>query len=226
MPRIARIVVPNFPYHITQRGNYRQNIFEDDEDRLKYLSWIDEYCKKYHLLLFAYCLMDNHVHFIVAPQKEESLARVFSTAHMRYSQYFNKKQRASGHLWQGRFYSCVLDEPYLMAAIRYVEKNPVRARIVEKAWQWKWSSTEAHMGKSNGMIHLENITNLIDVSTDSWKQYLDSEENEKEVNDIRKHTLVGRPLGTTTFIAKLGKKVGRRLSVLPRGRPKKQSVNK
>lgn len=226
MSRSARIVIPNFPYHITQRGNYRQDIFQDDEDRLRYLSWIDEYSKKYDLSVFAYSLMDNHVHFIAIPQKEESLAKVFSIVHMRYSQYFNKKRKTSGHLWQGRFYSCVLDEPYLMTAIRYVEKNPVRAGIVKKAYQWKWSSAAAHIGKTRGEIYLEDITNLMDVPIESWEQYLDCDENEEEVRNLRKHTMTGHPLGTTVFMAKLEKKVGRVLSVLPRGRPKKQSLNK
>jgi len=160
MPRTARVVVPNYIYHITQRGNYRQNIFQDDEDRLRYLSWIDEYSKKYNLSLFAYCLMDNHVHFITIPRKEESLVKVFSITHMRYSQYFNKKKNTSCHLWQGRFYSCVLDEPHLLVALRYVEKNPVRAGIVEKAWQWKWSSAAAHISRSTGAIYLEEITTI------------------------------------------------------------------
>ena len=93
MPRTARIVVPDLPYHITQRGNYRQDVFEDDEDRLGYLSWIDEYSKKYKLSIVAYCLMDNHVHFIAIPREEDSLAKVFSISHMRYSQYFNKKKK-------------------------------------------------------------------------------------------------------------------------------------
>ena len=123
MPRTARLVVPNYIYHITQRGNYRQNIFQDDEDRLRYLSWIDEHSKKYNLSLFAYCLMDNHVHFIAIPRKEESLAKVFSIIQMRYSHYVNRK-KISCHLWQGHFYSCVLDELHLMIALRYVEKNP------------------------------------------------------------------------------------------------------
>ncbi len=92
MPRTARLVVPNYIYRITQRVNYRQNIYQDAEDRLRYLSWIDEYGKKYNLSLFAYCLMDNHVHFIAIPRKEESLAKVFSITHMRYSQYLNKKK--------------------------------------------------------------------------------------------------------------------------------------
>jgi len=221
MSRTARIVIPDLPYHITQRGNYRQDIFEDDEDRLSYLSWIDDYSKKYRLSIIAYCLMDNHVHFIAIPRKEDSLAKVFSISHMRYSQYFNKKKKASGHLWQGRFYSCVLDEDYLVAALRYVERNPVRAGIVRKPWRWKWSSAGVHVGQGDGVVNLENITTLIDTTVEEWKEYIDLDENEEEVEVIRKHTLLGRPLGTKEFIAKLGKRLGRVLSVLPRGRPKK-----
>jgi len=221
MPRTARIVIPDLPYHITQRGNYRQDVFEYDEDRLSYLSWIDDYSKKYKLSIIAYCLMDNHVHFIAIPRKEDSLAKVFSISHMRYSQYFNKKKKASGHLWQGRFYSCVLDEDYLVAAVRYVERNPVRAGIVRKPWRWKWSSAGVHVGQGDGVINLENITTLIDTTVEEWKEYIDLDENEEEVEVIRKHTLLGRPLGTKEFIAKLGKRLGRVLSVLPRGRPKK-----
>ncbi len=221
MPRTARIVVPNLPYHITQRGNYRQDVFENDEDRLSYLSWIDDYSKKYKLSIFAYCLMDNHVHFIVIPQEEDSLAKVFSISHMRYSQYFNKKKNASGHLWQGRFYSCVMDEDYLVAALRYVERNPVRVGIVKKPWRWKWSSAGVHVGQGDGLINLENITSLIDTTAEEWKEYIDLDENEEKVKEIRKHTLLGRPLGTKDFIVKLGKRIGRVLNVLPRGRPKK-----
>ncbi|MBS1258157.1 MAG: hypothetical protein MAG551_01210 [Candidatus Scalindua arabica] len=226
MSRTARIVVPDLPYHITQRGNYQQEIFQDNEDRLNYLSWINEYSKKYKLSIFAYCLMDNHVHFIVIPQKEDSLAKVFSISHMRYSQYFNKKKNASGHLWQGRFYSCVLDEGYLLTALRYVERNPVRAGIVRKPWRWKWSSAREHVGRRNGIIDLEKITALIDTTAEEWKEYIDLDENEEEVEDIRKHTLLGRPLGTKDFISKLAKRIGMVLSVLPRGRPKKKGTNK
>ncbi len=224
MPHTASTVIPKLPCHITQRGSHRYNVFQDDEDRLKYLSWIDEYSKKYHLSLFAYCLMDNHVHFIATPQNEDSLAGAFSITHIRYSQYINEKRKASGSLWQGRFYSCILNRSHLMAAIRYVEKNPVRAGIVKKAWKWKWSSAAAHIGKANPMIHLEDITNLVDVSTKSWKQYLNSNENEEDINDIRKHTLLGFPLGTTSSDAKPDKKVGRLISVLSKDKLKKRTV--
>ena len=226
MPRTARIVIPDLPYHITQRGNYRQDVFEDDEDRVSYLSWINDYSKKYKLSIVAYCLMDNHVHFIAIPRKDDSLAKVFSISHMRYSQYFNKKKKASGHLWQGRFYSCVMDDDYLVTALRYVERNPVRAGIVRKPWQWKWSSAGEHVGQRNGIIDIENITTLIDTSDEEWKDYIDLAENREEVENIRKHTLLGRPLGTEDFIAKLGKRLGKVLSVLPRGRPKRKIANK
>ncbi len=224
MPRTARIVAPGYPYHITQRGNYRQNIFDCDEDRFQYLAWLEEYGARYGLSLYAYCLMDNHVHFIAVPQNDDSLARVFSITHMRYSQYLNKKRNASGHLWQGRFYSGVLDEPYLMAALRYVERNPVRAKIVTRARDWKWSSAPVHCGGEKGSIRLASMKDLVEIDSVSWEDYLVGEEDEAQIDAIRTHTIKGRPLGRESFIEKLEKMAGRILTVKPRGRPKKRSI--
>jgi putative transposase len=223
MPRIARIVVPGYPYHITQRGNYRQEIFRNDKDRSQYLFWINEYSRKFHLSVLAYCLMNNHVHFIVQPHEEESLAKVFSVAHMRYSQYFNKERKASGHLWQGRFFSCLLDEPYFMAAMRYVERNPVRAGMVKRPWEWKWSSVAAHIGGTDGIIQVIGIKESLGVSLGSWREYIDSDENTPDVEAIRGHTKTGRPLGKIGFLGKVSRKLERVINVLPRGRPKKES---
>ncbi len=210
MPRTARIVIPDYPYHITQRGNYRQVVFRDDGDRIQYLSWINEYSTKYYLSILGYCLMDNHIHFIALPQKENSLAKVFSAAHMRYSQYFNKQGRAFGHLWQGRFYSCVLDQDYLMVAMRYVERNPVRAKMVNKPWQWKWSSASAHVGQADGVINLVDMKKFIDVTGEGWKQFIDLDDKQGDVEAIRKHTMTGRPLGTEGFIKVLSRILGQR----------------
>lgn len=221
MPRIARIVAPGHPYHVTQRGNYRQAIFRNDEDRSQYLSWVNEYSRKFHLSVWAYCLMDNHVHFIVQPREEESLAKVFSVAHMRYAQYFNKERKASGHLWQGRFYSCLLDELYLMAAMRYVERNPVRAKMVKRPWQWKWSSAAAHIGGTDERVRVAAIKESVGVSMGSWREYIDSDDNPLDTEAIRRHTMTGRPLGRDGFIGELSRKLGRAISVLPRGRPRK-----
>ena len=224
MARSSRIVAPNYPYHITQRGNYRQAIFENKEDRKKYLLWIDKYSQKYNLSLLAYCLMDNHVHFIAIPRHEDSLSKVFSIAHMRYSQYFNNKRSASGHLWQGRFYSCVLDEAHLMAAIRYVERNPVRSGLVQYAWEWEWSSAAFHTGRAEMEIKLEEIKKILDIDVIEWEQLLSSQDDEDQINTIRKNTKQGRPVGPPGFIEEIGVKVGRVLKTIPRGRPRKKKA--
>lgn len=221
MPRAARLVVPGYPYHVTQRGNGRQPIFLNDEDRLKYLSWIQRYSSQYQLSLLAYCLMDNHVHFIALPTKEDSLAKTFSIAHMRYAQYFNKQNHGSGHLWQGRFYSCLLDEMYLMAAMRYVERNPVRANLVEQPWHWPWSSAATHVGRTKAQISLQSLSSVMDISVEAWKQFIELGDGVEDLKAIRQYTMTGRPLGTIAFVTKLGETLGRSLRALPRGRPKR-----
>jgi putative transposase len=150
MPRKARIVLEGVAHHITQRGNYRQNIFEDDEDKKVYLEFICKYAKDYDLKIYAFCLMTNHVHFIGIPKNSDSLAFTFKYSHMRYSQYFNKKHKRVGHLWQGRFFSCPLGEKHLAQAMRYVERNPVRTRMVKYPWEYLWSSAGVHSGVVQG----------------------------------------------------------------------------
>ena len=168
MPRIARLVAPGFPHHITQRGNYGQTVFFDDNDRQRYLSWIIEYSKKYSSSILVHDLMPNHVHFIAIPKNKDSLARTFNMAHMRYAQYINRKMEKRGHLWQGRFYSCVLDAYHLIAAARYIERNPVRANMVKEPWEWPWSSASAHINKTKSILALDDFLKLVEMSCDSW----------------------------------------------------------
>jgi len=146
MPRSARVVFEGVVHHITQRGNYRQNIFEDSADRKKYIEFVSEYSRKYQMKIYAYCLMTNHVHFLAAPLRRDSLAMTFKYTNMRYSSYFNKKNRRSGHLWQGRYYSCPLHHDHALEALRYVERNPVRAKMVRLPWEYEWSSAREHVG--------------------------------------------------------------------------------
>lgn len=222
MPRTARIVVPVYPFHVTQRGNNKQNIFSDDMDREIYLSYLHKYSKEYKLKLYAYCLMDNHVHFIAVPKKEESLSKTLSNAHHRYSQYYNKKMKYIGHLWQGRYYSCLLDKNHILMAIRYVERNPVRAGIVRKAWRYKWSSAGYHTGRTDTQIELADITKYIDMDNTEWIEYLEETEDKEDLTNIREHTMKGKPLGGIRFIKRIGDKLGRTLTTRPRGRPKKK----
>jgi len=221
MPRIARIVIPNYPYHITQRGNNKRNIFSEVRDKEKYLSYIDGYSDKYNLSILSYCLMDNHVHFVAVPGNEDSLSNTYGQAHHRYSYYYNKKMNASGHLWQGRFYSCLLDRQHLISAIRYVERNPVRAGLVRKAWEWKWSSAPARTGRSGAHIKLGDIGVLMQIDQSEWERYLDTEEGEGELNAIRKNTMQGRPYGGKEFMDTIREIAGISLRAFARGRPKK-----
>ncbi|MCL4476297.1 MAG: transposase [Nitrospirae bacterium] len=219
MPRISRPVAVGYPHHITQRGNYRQKIFESDGDYLQYLEWLQQYSRKYQLKIWAYCLMSNHVHFIAVPMESTSLAKTFHSLHMRYSQYFNQKMGAVGHLWQGRFYSCVLNEAYLYAAVRYVENNPVRAKIVEKPDDHKWSSARSHVYKEADIV-LSGDCYLTEQIRD-WPGYLGEKEDDALINTIRSNTRTGRPCGDEGFIEKIEGVLGRRLKAMSKGRPKK-----
>lgn len=221
MPRIARVVAEGYPHHITQRGNYKQTVFENDQDHEFYLRRLNEYLVKYHLSVLAYCLMPNHAHFVAVPEKKDSLAKTFNAAHMRYAHYYNKKNRLVGHLWQGRFYSCILDSGHLFAAVRYIENNPVRANLVKKAWDWKWSSAGEHVGEEGeGILSLADADRFLEI--DDWKSYLLQEDDERVITTIKKNTMTGRPAGENEFIDKLERMFGRRLKALRRGRPRKR----
>ena len=219
MPRQARIVVPNTPHHITQRGNYRQKIFDHENQYKQYCEWMNDYALEQDLKIIAYCLMNNHVHFIAIPKKEPDLAKVFKTAHMRYAHYINKQRGAKGHLWQGRFYSCILDDTHLYRAIRYVENNPVRANIVKNAWGYRWSSATDHVGdREKGPIKLDSYKAL---EFKEWRNYL--KENDPDmIDEIRLKTNRGLVVGTDSFVKALEKGLNRSLKCLSQSRPNKK----
>jgi len=221
MPRIARIVAKNYPHHVTQRGNYKQPVFEDQQDYTQYLKWLKQYSAKSSLQIWAYCLMGNHVHFICVPCRHDALAKTFNMLHMRYAQYFNKKKDQRGHLWQGRFYSCILDERHVYAAMRYVENNPVRAGIVDRAEDYPWSSALNHTQKEESDI-LSKTCYLTETIVD-WSRYLrETEDDASLITTIKKNALTGRPCGDDKFVEKLELKFGCRLKALAHGRPRKE----
>jgi putative transposase len=224
MPRIARVVAVGYPHHITHRGNYKQIIFEEENDFIQYSKIIKKYSEKYLLSILTYCLMPNHVHFIALPEVKESLAKTFNVSQMVYAQYMNNKREITGHLWQGRFYSCVLDELHLYAAIRYVERNPVRAGLVKNPCDWKWSSAREHVMGEKGIIPLMDISNLVKIN--NWEEFLRIEDEEEFLDEIRKHTNTGRPLGDKTFLRKLEKIFKKKLTPQSIGRPRKKRKGK
>ena len=218
MSRQARIVLPGELHHITQRGNYRQRVFFDDQDRAVYLKYLDFNAKKYGVLIYAFCLMDNHVHFLVKPIKAESLAKTFRITHQRYSLYLNNRLNEYGHRWQSRYYSCVVLGTHIPTAVRYVEQNPVRARMVACAWHYPWSSAKAHTGKKYKIIALADIKEYVNI--DSWKDFLSREELEEDLKVIRITTKQGRIYGPSDIIEHWQNRFKQKLTFQPKGRPR------
>lgn len=218
MPRQARIIIPNVAHHITQRGNYRQEIFKECNDFRQYLFWLKDYSKKYNIDILAYCLMNNHIHIIAIPHDKKLLGLALNTLTMRYSQYVNRKKKLQGHVWQGRYFSCLLDEIHLYRAIRYVERNPVRAKMVNNAWDYAWSSASVHAGMP--VKRCITLKKLFDMSSKDWKVYLCEEDNSM-VKEMRLKTKRGLAVGSEIFIKKMEKILKRSLKCLSPGRPKK-----
>ena len=223
MSRKGRIVAPGYPHHVTQRGNYKQTVFEVDADRKKYLALIKKYSGKYGLKIWAYCLMKNHVHFIVVPTTPDSLSKTFRSVHTLYSNYFNKKKEQLGLLWQGRYYSCILDESHLVAAVRYVENNPVRAGIVNKAEEYKWSSAASHVYNVSNPI-LSNDLPLLEMIHE-WREYLYLDRDKQKIEKLRDCTMSGKPAGSDFFITTLEDILGRKIKSKKPGRPKDKEKN-
>ena len=210
MPRIARVVVPGAPHHVTQRGIRRFDIFRDTADRLDYLKLIARSCQKFRLRILSYCLMTNHVHFIAVPEAADSLYRVFHRAHGIYAQNFNMKYGLTGHLWQDRPYSCVLDESHFWNAIRYVEQNPVRAGMVESAVDYPWSSAASRCGLGGDPLAEGQTLELpTDISIANGAAWLDGMLDSDSVQRLRTCTLTGKPFGDDAFVNQVAQRTHR-----------------
>jgi putative transposase len=221
MPRIARIVIPGIPHHVTHRGNNGQKIFRHDEDYEIYLNYLRHYAKIFGLRIIGFCLMPNHVHMIVIPQFEYSIAKAVGISHMKFSQHMNKKYNRSGHLWGGRYFSCPVDEKHLVASMRYIELNPVNASIVTKPWAYRWSSAAAHIGRKD-IFKLPDIQYWYSIySPDDWYQFLGESIDPAIIRAIKKHLKTGKPLGSDSFIRMIERETGRRMKRAKRGRPEK-----
>ena len=213
MARLARVVIPGLPHHITQRGNRRQQTFFRAEDYASYLELMGQWCREHGVEIWAYCLMPNHVHLIAVPESGDGLRRAIGEAHQHYTRQINFREGWRGHLWQGRFASFVMDEPYLLATARYVELNPVRAGLVEAPSEYPWSSAGAHLaGRDDGLVQVAPLLEL----APKWRRLLTSAVTEEELKVLRGHERTGRPLGDDDFLVRLEKNLGR---VLRRQKP-------
>ena len=214
MARLARVVIPGLPHHVTQRGNRREAIFFEDGDHEVYLHLLAEQTLKAGVAVWAYCLMPNHVHLILRPTHADDLGRAVGEAHRRYTNFINARGRWTGHLFQSRFASVVLDDTHLIRAVRYVSMNPVRARLVARPEEWKWSSVRAHLSAIDDVLVtvrpvLDRIPHL--------KELLEVQ-SEDDFSDLRRAEATGRPLGAPEFVTGLENLLGRKIARRAPGR--------
>jgi putative transposase len=226
MARMARLVAIGYPHHITQRGNRRQQTFFHDEDYQAYIDLMAEWCGRCEVDIWGYCLMPNHTHLIAVPTRSDNLRTAIGEPHRRYSRMINFREGWRGYLWQGRFSSFVMDDQYLLAAVRYIELNPVRAKLVAKPGDYNWSSCRAHLeGKDDKLVKVSPLLGMIH----SWSAFMQSSVSDVEMESIRKHERTGRPLGRDHFIDQLESKTGlslRKKRTGPKGPRKNNPTSK
>lgn len=223
MPRLARRVFAGLPHHIVQRGNRREDVFFRDADRSAYLDWLSGYCREHNVQVLAYCLMTNHVHVVAVPATDDGLEKVLRPLHSRYAKRVNRARNWKGHVWQGRFFSSALDESYMWAAIRYVERNPVRAGMVDSAESYPWSSAGPHCGTRQDPV-LTADPAWLDVMkpVGHWSSWLRDVDPPSQLTDLRERFRQCLPCGSGDFVRGLELRAGRRLVPRPRGRPRRR----
>ncbi len=214
MARYLRLVVPGLPHHVTQRGNRGQTVFRSQMDLRKYCAVADRCLEENGVEVMAFCLMPNHVHFVLVPPEEDSLSKVMHRMNTTFALYSNLTWSCSGHLWQGRFFSCALDETHLYNALRYVELNPVRAGMVVRPVEYRWSSARAHLLGRPSPIELGRNRSPVLEGISDWGEFLQAGTHRGDFSEIRARTKTGRPCCSIETCHRIEERTGR--TVLPR----------
>ena len=214
MSRLPRVVIPGLPHHVTQRGNGRARTFFGDADYARYRDLLAESCRAAEVEIWSWVLMPNHVHLILRPADPDGLRRALAPVHRRYAGEIHARRRLTGHFWQGRFGAVAMDEAHLAAAVRYVALNPVRARLVERAEDWPWSSVRAHLtGREDGVTTLAPVLERFPAFAD----FIASEPAPAMLERLRRAETVGRPIGDEAFLRTLEATTRRSLQPGKRG---------
>jgi putative transposase len=202
------------PHHVTQRGNGGARTFFRDDDYGLYRDLLARHTREAGVEVWAWVLMPNHVHLVLNPSDPDGPRRALSRIHRAYAGYIHARRRKTGHFWQGRYGSVVVDEAHLAAAVRYVALNPVRARLVERAEDWRWSSARAHArGEADGVTRLDPVRDRFP----RFGELLADAELEPLAEALRKAETTGRPVGSPDFLAGLEAATQRVLLPKPRG---------
>ena len=200
MARLARLVVPGLPHHVTQRGNGGAQVFFGDDDYALYRDLLAESCRAANVEVWAWVLMPNHVHLILVPSDPDGLRRALAQVHRRYAGHIHARLKRTGHFWQGRFGAVVMDELHLAAAVRYVALNPVRAGLVDRAQDWRWSSVHAHLAA--GQDGLTAVAPVLSRFPD-FAGFIGEAVDPAILRRLRQAETIGRPLGDDAFLTEL-----------------------
>lgn len=185
MSRYRREVAIGVPHHIAHRGNHRAVLFESDEDFRYYLSLLHRFSRLHQLRIAGFCLMTNHIHLIVIPERLKSLARCMGTVQRMYSEHLNRRRKSHGSNWEGRYYSVQMEELHTLNALRYIERNPVEARMVSDPTEWMWSSAACHSGLGKRWSVLNADVRPMGTTETEWKKLLRKELTELELQQVR-----------------------------------------
>lgn len=207
MARLARFVIPGIPHHVTQRGNGRQQTFFSDADYAAYRMLLSKHCAAHGVAVWNWVLMPNHVHLILVPEHPDALRGALSKVHRAYAGRIHAREQRTGHFWQGRFGCVAMDEPHLLAALRYVALNPVRAGLAARAADWRWSSIHALLDPARG----DGITDCAPVleRVPDFAALVELGENAGLSMALRRAESTGRPLGDSSFLERVAAVLGR-----------------
>ena len=220
MPRVSRFVLQDVVHHVVARGVNRQPIFSSGFDKAKYLKRFAKVADEEKVLVHGYCLMDNHVHWLLTPTSPNGLARLIQRVHTWWAMVFNRRHDRVGHLFQSRFQSSALGESHYWSALRYVELNPKKARPVRQAEDWEFSSARSHTtGKPDAQITLVPVITRKRFSPRDWVQFLKTPTEFETTAALRSATKINRPCGEQAWIRRLETKHRRVLISRPPGRP-------
>jgi putative transposase len=219
MPRNPRLVLTSVVHHVVARGVNRQRLFRHGFDKAKYLKRFSEIAEEEKVLVHGYCLMDNHVHWLLTPMTPNGLARLFRRAHTWWAMFFNRKENRCGHLFQNRFHSSPLGEDHYWTALRYVEVNPRRAGLVKALEDWEYSSAKAHLDDApDPLVPLAPVETRRKFTAEQWREFLNHTDGDCE-KALRQARAASRPCGSAEWIRNLECTYSRKLAWSPPGRP-------
>lgn len=227
MARLPRLILPGQPHHVILRGNNRQAIFFSDLDREHLLATLGDVAAQYQVAIHAYVLMDNHLHLLLTPQSPDALSRMMQSLGRRYVGWFNARHHRSGTLWEGRFRAGLIEgERHLLACMRYIELNPVRAGLCGEPAQWPWSSAAHHLGLARSPLVTEHemywsLGNTPFEREHAYREFIAQGVTATEQARFTDAVLRGRPVGSETFLKPLAVDHPSVVTVRPRGRPRK-----